>query len=317
MKRALLLALIVALCGCQDENGDAVATGTVEATEIDVAPLTSGRIVDLRVAEGDTVSPGDTVALLARTELPSQLETARARVDAARSRAAQVEHGPRQQEIAAARAQLRGAEADLTAAEKEFARVQQLVRDSMAAPRELERMEAARSLARSRRDNARETLSLLNAGARAEERQTARAEVKAAESAYDQVRAAAGDLVLISSAGGVVQLRNFEIGEVAAAGMPVVTLIDPRVLWVRVYVGQELLPQLKVGDRITVRADAFPDRTFQATITEIAPRAEFIPRVALTEQERADLVFAVKLRLDAGTGLRPGMSVDAVIPRRP
>lgn len=313
MKKMLLLMMAVA--GCRVADRGLVATGTVEAREYDVAALTAGRIVELRVREGDTVSLGDTVAILTRTELPSQLENARARVEAARSRAQQVERGPREQEIGAARAQLRGAEGDLASAQHELERVRRLVRDSMAAPRELDRAEANFSLARARRDAAAEALALLNAGARAEERAAARAEVQAAQALYEQVRAAAGDLVLTARARGVVQRRNFETGEIANAGQPIVTLLDPQELWVRIYLRQEALASLALGDTVRLEADALPGRRFASTVIEISPRAEFIPRVALTEDERADLVFAVRLRIPASSGLRPGLSVDAQIPK--
>lgn len=307
--------VLLVLPACSRGPETIEATGTIEVTEIDVGAMTAGRVVDLRVQEGDTVQPGDTIAILTRSELPGELEAARARVEVLRARVRQAERGPRTQEISAARSQLAGAEVELSVAQREVDRVGKLVQDSMAPPRELERSQGQLAAARSRRDSARETLALLTAGTREEEVAAARAELKAAEAGYAQVRATAAELSVISATGGVVQLRNYERGEIAPAGAPIVTLIDPNDLWVRIYVHQDALTRLKVGASVSLHADAVRARPFTARVIEISPRAEFIPRVALTERERADLVFGVKLRItDATAGLKPGMPVDVLIP---
>jgi HlyD family secretion protein len=308
-----LVCLLAGACG-RDAADLVVASGTVEATEVNVAPLVSGRLVELRVREGQAVSLGDTVAVLARAETPGELEGARARLEGARARLRLLESGTRAEDLAAARAALQGAEADLQQAERDAERVQGLATQDLATPEQLDRVLAARALARSRRDIARETLARLAAGARAEELDAARAEVAVAEAAYAQVRAGAGELLLLSPIDGVVLLRNFERGEVVPAGTPVVTLLDPRDLWMRTYVGQDDLARIRLDQAGEVTADALPTRRFPARVVEISPRAEFTPRVALTERERADLVFAVRLAISDTTGsLKPGMPADGRI----
>jgi HlyD family secretion protein len=113
---------------------------------------------------------------------------------------------------------------------------------------------------------------------------------------------------------GVVLLRNFETGELAQPGQPVMTLGDPESLWVRVYVAAPQIGRVRLGAHAEVLADGFGKRTFAGRVTTIATQAEFTPRAALTEEERANLVFAVKIALDpTGGALKAGLPVDVRI----
>ena len=130
------------------------------------------------------------------------------------------------------------------------------------------------------------------------------------------------DVVEISAHGSPVLLRAIvdaamergarlaEPGEVLPAGVPAITVGDERRPWVRVYVGQGILPTLKLGDTVTAVLDDFPDREFPGAIVALATKAEFTPRVALTERERADLLFGVKVQfVDTSAMLKPGVPV--------
>jgi HlyD family secretion protein len=109
-------------------------------------------------------------------------------------------------------------------------------------------------------------------------------------------------------------LRNFEPGELASAGAPIVTLGNPDSLWIRVYVAAPKLGGVRLGAPVEVRAVGVPGRTFPGRVVEIASRAEFTPRAALTEEERANLVFGVKVVLDPSDGrLKAGLPADAMI----
>jgi HlyD family secretion protein len=310
-----VLAVVLALGGCERSPGDGlVAAGTVKSTEISVAPLTGGRLVELRVREGDAVEAGDTIALLSRAEVPGELEAARARVAAAEARLRQLEAGSRREDVAVARAQLGSATGDLEQAQAELTRVESLLQSDLATAQDRERATAALVRARSQREVAERTLERLVAGSRREEVEAARAELEAARAVQAQVQGAAGELVLVSPVRGVVLLRNFERGEVVGAGVPVVVLVDPADLWMRVYVGQQALARVRLGQGVRVTADAVPADSFEGRVVEISPRAEFTPRVALTEQERADLVFGVRLTLvDPSGRLKPGMPAEARI----
>jgi len=108
-----------------------------------------------------------------------------------------------------------------------------------------------------------------------------------------------------------VLLKNFEPGELVQPGQPIVTLGDPDSLWVRVYVAATEIGRVRLGARAQVFAEGFGNRTFPGRVVFIATGAEFTPRAALTEEERANLVFAVKIAMDpTGGALKAGLPVE-------
>jgi HlyD family secretion protein len=178
-------------------------------------------------------------------------------------------------------------------------------------------LDAARAAARvaaARRDAAAATLRLLRAGPRQERVRAAGAEVTAARAAASGTQATARDLTLLAPVDGAVLVRAAEPGEVIPAGMPAITLGEPRRPWVRVFVASTDLPRLRVGAAAEVRADG-QARAVPGRVVSIRDRAEFTPRVALTEEERADLVFGVKVAIADTTGaLRAGLPVTVTFP---
>ena len=127
-------------------------------------------------------------------------------------------------------------------------------------------------------------------------------------------RSRAGELVLTAPSAGTVLLRNFEVGEIAGPGQAVVTLGDPDRLWMRVYLAAPELPRVHRGDAVEATVLG-TKQSFKGHVVEIATEAEFTPRSALTEEERANLVFGVKVRFDPTGGvLKPGLPAEARFP---
>ena len=109
-------------------------------------------------------------------------------------------------------------------------------------------------------------------------------------------------------------MRPVEPGELVAAGATLFTLGDPDSLWMRVYISAPQIVAVKLGQAAQVEVDGMPNRIFEGRVVEIATRAEFTPRAALTEEERANLVFGVKISLEPSGGvLKPGLPADATI----
>ena len=118
--------------------------------------------------------------------------------------------------------------------------------------------------------------------------------------------------MLTAPIAGTVLLRNFEPGEVAQPGIAVITLGNASRLWIRVFVSVPELPRVHLGDAVEVQVSG-TQQAFRGTVIEISSEAEFTPRVALTEEERANLVFGVKVRLDPSGGvLKAGLPAEAV-----
>jgi len=119
-------------------------------------------------------------------------------------------------------------------------------------------------------------------------------------------------LELRAPSGGVVQKRLVRAGQVVAAGSPILTIADPRDLYLTLYVLEAQLGRVAVGQRVSVRVDPYPERVFGGRVQTIATRAEFTPRNVQTQRDRQNLVFGVKVRLPNPDGaLKAGLPADA------
>jgi HlyD family secretion protein len=316
MKR-LLFFLPAALGACgASESGPIIATGTLQVDEVDIGPIVPSRVVRVFVEEGDSVAPGDTLATLTQAALAPDLAIQEARLQAAQAQLLELERGARPAELRRAEAQLTAAsaEADRTAAD--FRRAEQLAPDGHISRQQLDAARAAADAAAANRDALAATLRLLQEGARAERVAAARAEVASARGAVAGVRATAEDLVLVAPVDGVVVGRHVLPGEVVAAGQSAITVARAERPWARIYVGERLLPYVRAGQAVIGRLDGVSDAEFHGSVEVVSTSAEFTPRVALTERERADLVFGVKVRFAAdSTGfLKAGLPITVTLP---
>ena len=308
MTRARWLLLPLALACRPEAPARIEATGTIEVREFDLSPLVAARLLEVRADEGDPVRRGDTLALLAQSTTRSDIAAQEARLGAAEASLREALAGARTREIEQAEAELRMREAEADRAARDLGRIRPLAEAGAMSPQALDEAAAAAATTAARRDAARESLQLLREGTRPERIQAARADVASARAGLAGSRAVAEDLVLLAPVDGIVLSRNAEPGERLAAGESVLSLGEIASPWVRVYVPTRSLPLVRTGQRAVVRLDGFPDRPIPGRVVAIDPDAEFTPRVALTERERADLVFGVKVALDDTTGLvRPGL----------
>jgi len=306
----LLLALAAGSCSRSDEIR---ASGTIEMDEVDVSSLSGGRVLTLAVNEGDSVQAGDTLAVLDRGELVADLQAQAARAQSAAAQYHDLQAGARPEEVLAARADLAAARADAELADSNFVRMQKLAASRVVAQQELDRARAQRDAAAAKVRAAAENLRMRETGYRTQQVTAARDAATAAEAQLAGARSRAQELVLTAPISGVVLLKNFQPGEVVQPGAAVVTLGNPDSLWMRVYVGAPRLTAVRLG----APADVTPvgaHRTYPGRVVEIASRAEFTPRAALTEEEQANLVFGVKLNLaPSGGALKAGLPAEARI----
>ena len=310
---AVAAAAALALTACA-RSGGVRGSGTIEMDEVDVASLVGGRIARVFVNEGEAVRVGDTVAVLTRGEVVAELEAQVAQADGALAQWRDVRAGPRAAEIQAARSAVDAATADARLATSEAQRIEALFRGNVASQADVDRALAARDAAAANRDEAARRLSLLEAGSRSQQIAVAEKAADAARANLGAARSRAQELVLTAPVAGVVLLKNLLPGEIAQPGIPVVTLGNPDSLWMRAYIAAPLLGQVKLGARAEVTTPGAPGQRFAGRVVEIASRAEFTPRAALTEEEQANLVFGVKVALAPSNGtLKAGLPAVAHI----
>ena len=306
MQRVLPLLLLAA---CSPTASPGSATGTVEFTETDIAPELGGKLSALRAHEGDRVKAGDTLAILAAAAMPADIARQEAAVADARAQLRTIESGSRAEEIARADAEVRRTTAVLRLAQDNRKRIEPLAASGTLPAQRGDEVRAAESDAAERLTSAQQILRQMQSGARVDEIGAARARVAQAEAALGSLRAHAGELVLTAPSAGRVRGTWFEPGELVAVGRPVLTLADDTRPWVRVYVDQTAFARLTPGTRASARLDTGGE-TIPGRVVSMSDKAEFTPRVALTEKERADLTFWVKVSLDDSTGrVKAGLPV--------
>ncbi len=309
----LLFAIVSTACG-RATPGSIEATGTLEVIEIPVASTVPGRVARVLVIEGATVRAGDTLAVLTQPSLSSDELQRSARARAARAALAELEHGARADELRRAEADLASAEADAARAARDAERLKGLADRQVASAAQYDAARTLATQAGARRDAAKSSLALLRDGARSERISAARAESEVADASAASLRATARDLVLLAPSDGIVTSKNVEAGEVVGAGRAVVTVADVKRQTVRVFVSQGDLSRVQPGQKVHGVLDGYPERDFQGRVAMIATKAEFTPRVALTEKERADLLFAVKVEFADTTGmLKAGLPITVHI----
>ncbi|MBN1179803.1 MAG: efflux RND transporter periplasmic adaptor subunit [Anaerolineae bacterium] len=154
----------------------------------------------------------------------------------------------------------------------------------------------------------------LAAGATAEEVAVVAAQVQQAQAQLDSALVVLGKLTLDAPAGGWVLDTVGHVGELAVPGVPLVTLADLDTVRLTVYVPENRLGQVQIGQRVEVQVDSFPGRVFPGRVAAIASEAEFTPRNVQTQEERVNMVFAVEVTIaNLDYALKPGMPADAAI----
>ncbi len=342
-------------------------SGRIEGDDSAVAPLTSGRILEIRFREGDSVKAGETIAILSYEQIQAReqqseaaVAVAEARSKSARDQIAVLEQQLEQNQIQTAQSKqdaegrVRQAEAELAAAESDFAQQQaayqiaafdkdaytRLAQTGAASDRQAKQavstagqLEAAVAAANRRVQAARGALTtaqanLQNPNIREAQvvmvrRQIAQqqSEVASAEASVQQARAQLlqakddqRDLIVPAPFDGVIVTRAAEPGEVVTSGTPLVTMINLRKVYLRGFVPEGQIGEVKLGQPARVYLDSNPDQPLDAYISRIDPQATFTPENTYFRDERVKEVIGVKLQLKSGFGYaKPGMPADGEI----
>jgi HlyD family secretion protein len=321
----VLLAAIAAACGEAAPADTLRVSGHVEATEVQVAPEVGGRLIELRVMEGDRVAAGDVVGRLDVRDTELQIQRGRAERAAADAQLRLLQAGAREEDIRQAEAQLQSAEAEvkaiaaeLASAELDLQRFESLLQANAGSRKQRDDAQARVDVARERQRGAveraqaaREAVARLRAGARRQEIDAARARVAAVDAQLAAFDKALKDAVIVAPSAGIVTQRLAEPGELIAPRMPVLVVTDLDDAWANLFVPEPMVPRIRLGQTATVFTDAGGEG-LPGTVTFVSPRAEFTPRNVQTAEERSKLVYRIKVAVDNSGGvLKPGMPVDA------
>lgn len=328
MKRlpVVLMLALAPLAACDRTSATLVnrASGYVEATDVRVSAEVGGRLLEVKVAEGDRVKAGDVVARLDTADAELALRRAAADRDQADAQLALLRAGSRPEDIRQAQAQFQSAQNDVHAASAELdsasadvERFENLLRANAGSIKQRDdavtRRDVASARLRASQDRAQaasDVVAKLKAGSRPQEIDAGRARVAAADAQIATLKKAVGDAVVISPVGGIVTSKILDAGEMAAPHAPIAVVTDLDHAWANVYVDERMVPQLRIGQAATILTDA--GQRLNGTITYISPKAEFTPRNVQTAEERSKLVYRIKVSADNRDGvLKTGMPVEA------
>jgi len=271
---------------------------------------------------------------------PEEVAQAEAVVERARAHLAELLAGSRPQEIEAAEASLRRARAELERWRSDHERQRQLFQRGVISAREYESVLAAYRVAeaqvreaeervklvregprkeqiaqaRAALKEAQERLAMLREGPRKETIEAARARLEGAKAALAASETRLSYTTVTSPLNGIVLSKNVEPGEYVAPGTPIVTIGDLENIWLRAYIDEPDLGKVKLGQRVRIRTDTYPEKRYEGRISFISSQAEFTPKNVQTERERVKLVYRIKVDVPNPTmELKPGMPADGEI----
>lgn len=331
MKRLLPLLVVVALAAAaffflRDGNGDAGRyTGFVEGEERLIRSEVSGRVLEVLYKEGDPVPADSVITRLDDADIAARVESARRQLDvlARQIEQARIEADLREaswkQDLSTRQAEAAQAEADVELAERTARREEELARSGATTRQMLDdtrnRLSAARSAAQRAANNLART--------RAEEATVASART-AVEVLREQKQLAASRLAELEverakfeirspATDTVVQTQLLWPGELAQPGTPVLSVLDPRDKYVRIYVPVPDLSLVPLGTRMEIELDSMPGKTWPGEVSFIADRANFTPEKIETQSDRVGQVYRVKVRILEGVEqFTPGAEADVV-----
>lgn len=297
-----------------DEEPDTLTLyGNVDIRELELGFRVPGRLLAMRVDEGDAVEAGQVLAELDAQPFRDALAAADARVRQAEAQLAKLSNGSRPQEIVQAEANAREAQAALTNAEREYARQRKLIASGATSQENLDAARARRDQTRAALSQANAALALAREGFRDEDIAAGEAELAVAEAQRAQAQTDLADTVLKAPSNATVLSRVREPGSMLAQGQPVYALSLRNPVHVRAYVGEPDLGKLAPGATAWVTTDS-SDKRYRGTIGFISPRAEFTPKSVETTDLRTDLVYRLRIVIDeADQGLRQGMPVTVTL----
>lgn len=314
-ERFLYFIFIFALLSCSDKNNkdSIIESGTIEAKEVMVSSKIAGIVISVNVEEGDRINEGDTLAEIDQSDLELQLRLAEASLNMADAQLSLLLKGTRKEDIDQARRNVQQAKANLENAKLDFQRIKALFDKGSATKKQFDDVSTRYTIAEARYKSAESLLEKLIKGPRSEEIKTADASRQKAQANLDIINKKISDCIIKSPIRGIVSHKLIESGEMAKVASGIVSIVKMDKVWLKVYIPENQLGKIKIGQKVEISIDSFPEKIFDGKVTFISQEAEFTPKNIQTREQRVKLVFEVKIEIDNPDEiLKPGMPADAL-----
>jgi multidrug resistance efflux pump len=294
-------------------------SGTVEAHTIQVGSRVGGRVLEVGVREGDTVAAGQPLVTLEKGDLPAQRIIAQGQLEQAegvlQKVASRTLPTARRAELAEAQARLEAEQVMQEKAKLDDERTRKLFSAGAATRVDADNAGLALRTASAQAAALRAQLETILHGT-PEDVRSGKGLVDAAKGRVQQIDVMLDELVVRAPRPSRVESLDLRPGDILAPNAPAAKLLEPSELYVRIYVPETEIGHIHPGLEVPIFVDSFPGRAFRGRVESVASEGEFTPRNLQTADERADQVFASRVRIEDGADvLRAGMAAFVRMPR--
>jgi len=313
-KRFFLMILIFVITGCSDkkDENEITASGTIEATDVVISTKVAGQIKDILVKEGDKVRKDDILIILDHETFDIQLRQAQASIDQAGAQLRLLQAGARKEDIKLAEEQVRLSKINLDQSKTDKERLEKLYESNSITLKQFEDAKTKYDQTLNQYNSTIENLAKVKNIVRPEEIESAKANLKRNQVSLELIQKSIDDCTIKSPADGTVSKKFVEAGEYVIPGASVLKISDQQTVNLYIYVTEEELGKVKLGQKADVTIDTYKDRVYEGNVIFISPEAEFTPKNIQTQEERTKLVFAVKIQIPNNNfDLKSGMPADA------
>ncbi len=300
---SLLFITVVFLVACNSNKNEFDASGTFEADEVIVSSELAGKILELNVEEGDTISQNKVVGIIDAENLSLQKQQVEATITALEEKTSDV--AP---QIKLLRDQLAVQQSQLTNLQHERTRIENLLKQDAATGKQLDDINAQIDVAAKQINVTQQQINVQRSNISTQNR-TVLSESKPLQSRVEQLSDQIKRANIVNPIEGTVTTKYAMAGEITSAGKALYKIADLSVLTLRAYITGTQLPEIKIGQQVKVFVDKGEDnyKEYQGTITWISDKAEFTPKTIQTKEERANLVYAMKIKVKNDGYLKMGM----------
>ncbi|MDD5344574.1 MAG: efflux RND transporter periplasmic adaptor subunit [Smithella sp.] len=298
-------------------------SGTIETTQANLSFQVPGRVAKVNVQEGQSVVKGQIIAELDPEELEARYEQNKANLERAQKVRKQLEtmleisRKTLPSEVARAKANVQSAQDTLSNAEKNYRRFEELFGKGVITEKERDSMKLTYEVAQSRLAESESVLKLAQGNltkidAVKQDIEVAGAQISAANASLNQASIQLAYTQLKSPMDGIITSRNVEPGETVTSGREVMTVSDLSRVDLKIFVDETEIGRVRPGQKVDVKVDTFPGKTYTGTVSFISPEGEFTPKIIQTKKERVKLVYMVKVSIiNPDFELKAGMPADA------
>ena len=272
--QSMIRDLIARLRGETMPAGIVKSNGRIEATQVDVSSKYPGRLAEVTVEEGSNVTAGQVIARITAPEYEAQLRAAQADVQNAKDA------------LTAAELEIASRQSALEFAKSDFQRGSELLKNG--------------HITKQTYEQRKRNLDAADAAVKSviAQRDQAQSKIKSSDAEVDRIQSIIHDLTLVAPRLGRVQYQLARTGEVVAAGAPIVTILDLTDVYMTIFLPAAEAGRVAMGDEARIILDPVPDFVVPSSVSFVAADAQFTPKTVETKDERAKLMFRLKLKVD-------------------